>query len=552
MSNTTLINQLAKKEPTKEQIAIIENENNRVVIAVPGSGKTYTLSLIIKNTLSDLPSYKGVIAISYTNKASDELKNRSLEGSIDHKCSYFGTIDSFYNNEIIRPFLPRIWGYISKEVQIIDFKNVEIIDPADLEVLDKLNKKICSLDNQALNILKKYYNKGFIFIELLGKLGLFVLEHSLSLQKYLKARYTHIIVDEYQDSGEEQHLLFLSLVRLGIIGIAVGDIDQSIFRWAGKDPQYLINLSKQKNNFKTFTLSRNHRCHPSIVNYSMRLLSPNVELCKVEENRVFSWNIIGSQVEIAKRIDELLPKIKEKYNVSNNSDIGLLVRNDTSGSIVNKNLVTDHKYIKSTTLDSDSNIWSSIFVDVLFFIFNDKQSIQSFIDKWIIHDLAQKIKSAIIKDLIYLRKINDGNFLDNIHIFKNIAQNLYPNQYSLKSLNLLKSVLENENNIYSYYPIKNNELQIMTLHKAKGLEFDIVFHLDLYNKVIPSKRAIDGNELDKKEDLNLHYVGITRAKKCCLLVTSTQNYVNYQGKLNLWNAQPSIFLSINNLPSLRT
>ncbi|HBG49566.1 MAG TPA: hypothetical protein DDW90_08720 [Cyanobacteria bacterium UBA9971] len=88
----------------------------------------------------------------------------------------------------------------------------------------------------------------------------------------------------------------------------------------------------------------------------------------------------------------------------------------------------------------------------------------------------------------------------------------------------------------------------MTLHKSKGLEFDIVFHLDLYNYIIPIFGAIKGNLALEKEDLNLHYVGITRAKKCCYLVTSTQRY-NYQSRQ--LPAEPSNFLFINELSNYR-
>ena len=63
---------------TKEQLDIINAEGNIVVIAVPGSGKTTTITYKIKKILSELDEYQGVIAISYTNKASNELKGRVM------------------------------------------------------------------------------------------------------------------------------------------------------------------------------------------------------------------------------------------------------------------------------------------------------------------------------------------------------------------------------------------------------------------------------------------------------------------------------------------
>ena len=67
----------------------------------------------------------------------------------------------------------------------------------------------------------------------------------------------------------------------------------------------------------------------------------------------------------------------------------------------------------------------------------------------------------------------------------------------------------------------------MTLHKSKGLEFDVVFHLDLYEWLFPQKGPGPENDWDNLvygsylQDLNLHYVGITRARKCCILLYST-------------------------------
>ena len=81
----------------------------------------------------------------------------------------------------------------------------------------------------------------------------------------------------------------------------------------------------------------------------------------------------------------------------------------------------------------------------------------------------------------------------------------------------------------------------MTLHKAKGLEFEIVFHLDLYKWIMPKFKG------DYTQDLNLHYVGITRAKQCVILLSSTQRH-NEQG---LRGAEDSEFLLMNDLELLR-
>ena len=109
--------------PSKEQQNIIDYTNHTVVIAQPGSGKTFTLSKKIVNILDELPDYKGVIAISFTRKSSKELEKRCLYGGINRKGSFFGTMDKFYISEIILPFGRHIWGRPKKELEIIDRRN---------------------------------------------------------------------------------------------------------------------------------------------------------------------------------------------------------------------------------------------------------------------------------------------------------------------------------------------------------------------------------------------------------------------------------------------
>jgi DNA helicase-2/ATP-dependent DNA helicase PcrA len=82
----------------------------------------------------------------------------------------------------------------------------------------------------------------------------------------------------------------------------------------------------------------------------------------------------------------------------------------------------------------------------------------------------------------------------------------------------------------------------MTLHKSKGLEFDLVFHLDLYRWILPQFNG------DYAQDLNLHYVGITRAKEACILCNSTHRH-NSNDQIVV--AEDSEFLSLEGLPELR-
>lgn len=123
---------------TKEQLDIINAEGNIVVIAVPGSGKTTTITYKIKKILSELDEYQGVIAISYTNKASNELKGRVMNISADLHNSFFGTIYSFYLSEIIIPFAKYLYNYY-KKVEVVSRNDFDCIEFEKLEEEKKLN-----------------------------------------------------------------------------------------------------------------------------------------------------------------------------------------------------------------------------------------------------------------------------------------------------------------------------------------------------------------------------------------------------------------------------
>ena len=78
----------------------------------------------------------------------------------------------------------------------------------------------------------------------------------------------------------------------------------------------------------------------------------------------------------------------------------------------------------------------------------------------------------------------------------------------------------------------------MTLHKSKGLEFNIVFHMDLYKWIFPNEY---GDAEAQMQDLNLHYVGVTRAIDVCYLMNGTKRYRKKQNDFIV--AAPSPFLS---------
>jgi superfamily I DNA/RNA helicase len=93
------------KELNEEQSAVVRDNDNILLVACPGSGKTRTLTYKVANELSKLESHKKfVIAITYTNRAANEIKERIELLGVPTEQLWIGTIHSFCNEWILKPY----------------------------------------------------------------------------------------------------------------------------------------------------------------------------------------------------------------------------------------------------------------------------------------------------------------------------------------------------------------------------------------------------------------------------------------------------------------
>ncbi|WP_234631450.1 UvrD-helicase domain-containing protein [Acinetobacter pittii] len=92
-----------------------------------------------------------------------------------------------------------------------------------------------------------------------------------------------MFVDEYQDTSSGQHLVFLEILKLGLKFTAVGDIDQSIYRWRDAIPENLTSLVNE-HDFKEYAIDQNHRCDPSIDLYKSRAFLKGIDSEEIDKN----------------------------------------------------------------------------------------------------------------------------------------------------------------------------------------------------------------------------------------------------------------------------
>lgn len=529
-------------EPTPEQIRIIEEQGNVVVTAKPGSGKTYTIVEKIHHISKGLLSYQGIIAISFTRKASQELELRYKRKSMGSNSHFFGTIDKFYISEIIVPFSKLLFGK-GEPLEVKD----SIDDYPKYKELKKLKEN--RTDEDLLKLLEESLQEGLIFLEISGETALFILNNVPQCIKYLKARYTHIFIDEYQDCGEIQHEIFLTFVKNGIKGIAVGDLDQAIYAFSNRYSKYLLSLIGN-DQFNHLEITRNHRCHKSISDYSLELMGVNRGYSEGDK-RVFKVNVTGTDEHIMYAIEENLEEIKTKFNIIKNSDIAILCRGNATAKRAAEFLSLDNKLFVDTQLDKINGNWASLFNDILisYYLYKlNEITVLDFVSKYINEEFYYKDFRKGLELVNNLFSLEESKLIDNIKEFINIACLIYPEQKDERIVQMLKGILKNKEALYSFKPATENEVNIMTLHKSKGLEFKCVFLMDLYKWILPPEGHWVSEE-DYIQALNLYYVGVTRAIDACYIMQGTHRY--NESRNRYFDAVESPFLSRNNTPSLR-
>lgn len=479
---------------SSEQIDIINYDGNIAVLACPGSGKSTTISFKIKNILMQIPNYKGIIAISYTNKASDELEAKVETLINDPENSFFGTIDKFCINEIIVPATFKN----NKKIEILgnDFYNDSKKTLSEIELMDKQRKII---------------NEGKIILKLVGKYSLELLKSNKIIQEYLISRYSAIFIDEYQDCDEYQDSIFRFLVELGMKGIAVGDPEQSIFEYANKSSIYLRSLGKY--GFKVFQLNTNRRCHKSIVDYATKFISSEYACVAEDDIRIGRHKIIGDEEKVANFIDLKLESIMKKYEIKDLSEIAILCRSNRTGKLIKQHLQCESVFFEETSLEKLANYYQEarLAIELIKYYFSKTKKTSD--DIVLSFSPYNTVKSKRAKMTSLIKKMKEKqNLFEIIDVMKMIIQCDVSQEIKNEVGQVIKSKKLLDNLLFN----NNGKLSIMSIHKSKGLEFDFVILVDLHNYILPSKKKECENE-----DINLHYVSITRARKYVLMLVNT-------------------------------
>lgn len=527
-------------EPSPEQKEAISCTSNAVITAKPGSGKTFVLSRMIAKESEKLLSYQGVIAISYTNKASDELEWRCRQLGIKRVRSFFGTISSFCLLEIIEPFLPHAMPN-SSGVRLVDGKGFE-------------GWKDVPSSNESPSVqssIKSALSKGVLPIGALVPAALWILEEAPQSAIYLKARFTSIFIDEYQDCGQYEHALVSKLLSLGLRAVVVGDLDQSIFQFAQKSPIYLEKFMEDSN-FKRFEITQNYRCHKSIQRYATALLCPDPQDgggIPFEEKRVIRLNMRGAEQDIAKLLESELKGFMAKFSVKHRNEVAVIAVSKRTLELFANALTIPYKLSPETELEKKYSKWRHFLSALLAEFYNPARFGGDFLERvtYLPRGSFARIKALDLLENFFALKDNELCMNRNLLLAFEIAKICLPDfEERDAKIAYRETVLDVKQLRNRYRPTEDNEINLLTYHKAKGLEFDVVFLLDTYKWILPNEYSKAPDSI--RQALCMHYVGLTRARKAAFILMGSKR-TNYQ--MQRLDAVPSEFLERRGLEKLR-
>ena len=300
----------------EQQLAVNAVNGPVIVFAGAGSGKTTTLTQRIDHMINDLNiSPYNILAITYTNKATREMKERLGQKA------YGATISTIHS------FCALI---LRREISVLGYtQGFNICDEEDqLKVIQEVLKENGGEKNAAKNLLKTFnYYKCFmsrptgvleeeyfdLYNDKLKELNMLDFEDLLLktyeifsnypeiLEKY-QDKYKYILVDEFQDTDLVQYKIVRLLALKNRNIFIVGDDDQSIYSFRGTNYENFKSFKEDFPEYETYTLSTNYRSTDTILEYASRLISHNTN--RQEKNLVAVKKGSKNDVELFTALDE--------------------------------------------------------------------------------------------------------------------------------------------------------------------------------------------------------------------------------------------------------
>ena len=417
-----------------------------------------------------------------------------------------------------------------------------------------------------------------------------ILEKNSDIRDIYSKNFKYILVDEYQDTNFIQSKWLKLLAEKNKNICCVGDDDQSIYSWRGAEIKNFLEFNQVYENTKVIRLEQNYRSTQNILSVASNLISNNQNRVgktlktTMEEGELVKLNCYKNGKDEAIGISDEIEKIKKKYSYNNITilvraifqtrefeerflKIGLPYRilggtkfyeraeikdcvaylrliyqekddlaferivNNPKRSIGDSTLKSIHKYSKEQKLYLE--ISSKKMIQENLIKPKTKIGLTSFLDllsKWRNDLLIKKVNHVKLLQIVldesgYSAMLKNKKDIENENRLENIKELLS----AMKEFDNLESFLEHVSLATSVdQEWEGEKINMMTMHAAKGLEFEVVFLPGWEEGLFPHQKSIEEKgQNGLEEERRLAYVGLTRAKKKAIISFSMNRF--YQG-----------------------
>ena len=575
-----------------------------LVLAGPGSGKTTVITWRIKYLIEESKvSPQSILVVTFTKAAALEMKERFLKMSVPRGSAVtFGTFHSIFFRILKFAYNYNPEHIISEQEktelikQILKETDPELCD--DKEIIPGIISEISLVKGNMIDInnyysavcpestFRKVYSRYESTMRRANKIDfddMLILCYELltarsDILHIWQERYKYILVDEYQDINVLQYKVLKLLSPDGRGLFAVGDDDQSIYRFRGARPEIMLGFEKDFAGAKTYRLNVNYRSTENIVNISSRLISYNKKRFPKD---LKAFRGAGDAVlynefpDINKENSFIVKTIKQLLNKGySEDDIAVLYRTNTGSSMIIKNFIDNG--IPFVIKDSINNIFEHwIAKDIISYMklamgegkradllrvinrpnryvsrryFTDSNtSLEDlktyFSDKEWMVERIEKLEY----DLLIMKRVTPYAAIQ--YMRKGIGYDEFLTEYAGKMnasdkelMDILDEIQESASGlaVFNQWFFKIDEygeklkeqaakrgekqhgVTISTMHSAKGLEYKAVFIPDINEGIIPYKKAVI--DADIEEERRLFYVALTRAKDRLYLSSADERY----------------------------
>lgn len=653
MNQSRILEEL--NESQREAVQVIDGPV--MVIAGAGSGKTRVLTYRIAYMLEQGISPWNILALTFTNKAANEMQERILKliGDNNAKAVQMGTFHSIFLR-ILRTESTRI-GF-NHDITVYDSEDSKslirnIVKELNLDpkiyvanyILSRISAAksnlmseqdyaqsvdAISFDRQSgkpmiSDIFTRYNNRlhnsnAMDFDDLLYYTNVLLRDNPDMLFKY-QNRFRYVLVDEYQDTNFAQYMIIKKIAAAHHNICVVGDDAQSIYGFRGADINNILNFKRDYPEAKIVKLEQNYRSTQNIVNAANAIIKNNK---KQIPKTVWTENSVGTPISViptnsetdeAKSVCDSIFEVKHNYHVSY-KDIAILYRTNMQSRALEEELIKKHipyKIYGGMSFYSRKEIKDFLAYCRLSLNPYDEESLRRVINyplrgigettvervvvaahengvrmwdiiknpygytlavnnptKEKLKEFADKIKSytamlpsndayemgkhiAHSSGIVMALKADpsEKERLENLEELLDSMQNFAENASETGLNEETGEIIENftptldrfMENISLLTDIEDKEeeeadkIKLMTIHAAKGLEFDYVYLTGLEENLFPSALSI-GSRSELEEERRLFYVAITRAKQV-LTISYAQSRYRF-GSLQF--CEPSRFL----------